>query len=98
MNDLENHGLLELPVLCYVKPHPGLLNSFLGKCLSLLLLLLQGTTGCTCIYGEHITHTFHCSSGLWPADWSRGGGKNYNQGIEITWEASAMVTAGCEKP
>lgn len=90
MNDLENHGLLELPVLCCVKPHPRLLNSFLGRCLSLLLLQLHGAAGCTCLYGEHIPHTFHCSSGLWPTDWPRGGGRNYNQGMEITWEASAM--------
>lgn len=64
MNDLENHGLLQLPGLCYAKPLPRLLNSFLGRCLSLLLQLCW-TVGCTCIFGGHITHTFHCSSGLW---------------------------------
>lgn len=62
MNDLESHGLLEIPVFCYVKPQPRLLNSFLGRCLSLLLLQLHGAAGCACIYRGHIPHTY-CRSG-----------------------------------
>lgn len=86
MNDLENCGLLELPVLC--KTPPQIAEFLSGK------MFVPATAAAAwdsrlymplCIY-----KTFHCSSGLWPTDWSRGGGRNYNQGMEITWEASAV--------
>lgn len=88
MNDLENHGLLQLPGLCYAKPLPRLLNSFLGMFVPAAAAVLDSR-----LYMHFWgAHNPHFSLQLWPlgTEWSREGGRNYNQGLGINWEVSAV--------